>query len=95
MEKIDFSSRVTVPEQVIAKRLDDEMVILHLTSETYFGLNGMATAMWQELTTANSVEEAYDSLLGQYEVEPDALRSDMVDLLQQLVKMQIVELSSA
>lgn len=95
METIDFSSRVTVPEQVIVKRLDDEMVILHLTSEIYFGLNGMATVMWQELTTANSVEEAYESLLGQYEVDPDTLRSDMVDLLQQLVEMRIVELGRA
>lgn len=90
---IDFSRCIVVSDRVIAKRLEDEMVLLDLGSENYFGLNEMATAMWQELTGSGTIEEAYETLLEQYEVEPEVLRADLEDLLQQLVDSRIVELS--
>lgn len=90
---IDFSSRVMVPDRVIAKALEDEMVLLDLASETYFGLNEMATAMWQQLVRCATIEEAYETLLEEYDVSPEVLRADLEELLQQLVESRIVELS--
>jgi hypothetical protein len=89
---IDFASRVVVPEQVLVRQLDDEIVILDLESESYFGLDEMGTAMWNELTAANSIEQAYKTLLNQYDVEPEVLRSDVQNLVQQLVEQKLLEL---
>jgi hypothetical protein len=89
---IDFTSRVVVPEQVLVRQLDDEIVILDLESESYFGLDEMGTAMWNELTAANSIEQAYKTLLNQYDVEPEVLRSDVQNLVQQLVEQKLLEL---
>jgi hypothetical protein len=89
---IDFASRVVVPEQVLVRQLDDEIVILDLESESYFGLDEIGTAMWNELTAANSIEQAYKTLLNQYDVEPEVLRSDVQNLVQQLVEQKLLEL---
>lgn len=92
---VDFSSTVVVPEQVLVRQLDDEIVILDLASETYFGLDEIGTEMWNQLIAAESVEHAYRSLLELYDVEPEVLRADMQDLLQQLIEKRLVELRSA
>lgn len=92
MKDIDFSSSVWVSDRVIAKRLEDEMVLLDLASENYFGLNDVATAMWHELTNSDTIGVAYESLLEQYDVEPETLRADLESLLRQLVESRIVEL---
>jgi hypothetical protein len=89
---IDFANRVVVPEQVLVRQLDDEIVILDLASESYFGLDDVGTAMWNEVTNANSIEQAYTALLEQYDVEPEVLRNDLQNLLQQLVDQQLLEL---
>ncbi len=89
---IDFSGQVIVPEQVLVRQLDDEMVILDLKSEKYFGLDEVGTVMWNELTSAQSIEHAFDVLLQQYDVTPEQLRSDIQDLLQQLLDKQLLEL---
>lgn len=92
---IDFSGRISIPEQVLARQLGDELVILDLQSESYFGLDGIGTAMWNELTAANTIELAFESLLEQYDVEPQRLRHDLDALLQQLVERHLLELSAA
>jgi hypothetical protein len=74
---IDFSNCVVVPDQVLAQKLDDEMVLLQLESETYFGLDDVGSTMWEHLTTADSIDSAYQALLDVYEVEPDQLRADL------------------
>lgn len=90
---VDFSKRVVVPEQVLARQLDDEMVILDLKSEHYFGLDDVGTAMWNEVTQAESIERAYQQLLEQFDVEPETLRTDLNDLVQKLVDSQLLEFS--
>lgn len=93
MTTIDFSNHVIVPKLVVSKQLDDEMVILDLATETYFGLNDMGTAIWRSLTAGNSIEQAYELLLAEYDVEPETLHNDLQTLLQQLIEQGLVELS--
>lgn len=91
-QPLDFNNRVKVPEQVLARQLDDEMVILDLRSETYFGLDEVGTAMWNAVTSASSIEQGYEFLLGQYDVEPQELRDDLRTLLLQLVEQRLLEI---
>ncbi len=88
---VDFVNGVFVPEQVLVRQLDDEIVILDLASESYFGLDEVGAAIWNEMTSAESIEHAYQALLAQYDVEPDVLREDMQALLQQLIEKQLLE----
>lgn len=70
---------------------DGESVLLNLDTENYFGLNAVGSRMWELLTSAASIEEAYQALLAEYEVTPDELRRDLDALIEQLVEHQLVE----
>ena len=69
------------------------MKTLSLKQECYFGLDDVGTGMWKALTSNVTVEEAYQVLLDQYAVEPDRLRSDLEELVQQLLTSDLLVLA--
>lgn len=91
-EMVDFTRRAVVPDQVVVRQLDDELVILDLTSESYFGLDEVGTVMWNELTAATSLEQAYTNLLGLYDVSPEELRLDFEAMIEKLIDNHLLTL---
>jgi hypothetical protein len=91
---IAFTDRVTVPEDVLISGLQGESVILNLDSERYFGLDEVGTRMMSVLTTADSIQAAYETLLQEYDVEGEVLRQDMTAIIENLVEQGLVEITS-
>jgi coenzyme PQQ synthesis protein D (PqqD) len=89
--QISFSDRVRVPDDVLVSRLQEESVILNLDSERYFGLDDVGTRMLSVLSTSESIEAAYESLLDEYDVDGHELRQDLLALVESLVQQGIVE----
>jgi len=81
---VALGDRVRPTEQALYKQLDGEAVLLHLESETYFGLNAVGARMWELLTTAPAIRDAFEALLEEYDVDPATLRKDMEDLIAEL-----------
>ena len=79
------AGRAFATSRVLCKDLGDEAVLLDLETETYFGLNAVGIRMWSLLTTRPSVREAYDVMLEEYDVAPEALERDMCALIDDLV----------
>jgi hypothetical protein len=88
---VSFATRLTVPSDVLISIIDDEAVLLNLKSERYFGLNRTGTAMWTALTTAESIESAYQALVSTFPVDPETVKHDMTDLVQELIQHGLVE----
>ncbi|HKG47779.1 MAG TPA: PqqD family protein [Pyrinomonadaceae bacterium] len=82
---ISFSDRVTVPDDVLISRLQEESVILNLDSERYFGLDDVGTRFLSVLTSSESIEVAYERLRSEYDVDPQVLRNDLLALVENLV----------
>ena len=89
---IVFTDRVVVPAHVMVRFLDDESVFLDLDTERYFGLDQTGTRMWQVITSFPNIEAAYQQLLGEFEVEPETLRSDLVGLLEKLRENNLLQM---
>lgn len=87
---ISFSDRVRVPDEVLISNLQDESVILNLNSERYFGLDNVGTRMLSVLSASNSIETAYQRLLAEYDVDPQALRQDLSSLIENLLQQGLV-----
>ena len=73
------------------RELEGESVLLNLDSEIYFGLDEVGTRMWALLTTAPSVQAAYDALRTEFDVAPETLRSDLETLIGHLLEKGLLE----
>ncbi|HET8671378.1 MAG TPA: PqqD family protein [Candidatus Saccharimonadales bacterium] len=88
---IPFSTRISIPPDVLVSALAGESVLLNLKSEKYFGLDEVGTRMWGVLTSSGSIQEAYETLLAEYDVEAELLRKDLTDLIEKLVEQGLIE----
>ena len=92
---IPFAGRAQVPADVLVSELGGESVILNLKTESYFGLDEVGARMWAVVTAAESIQAGYETLTGEYDVEPERLRADLAALLEQLVEQGLLVVTSA
>jgi hypothetical protein len=80
-----------VAPDVLFSQMGDEAVLLNLKTELYLGLDAVGTRMWTLLHDAPTIEDAYKSLLDEYDVDPERLRHDLREFLAELVDQALVE----
>ncbi len=88
---IDYSMKVSVPKHVLVRVFENESVILNLNTEAYHGLDDVGTGIWKAIIQAASIQEAFETLLSEYDIEPAQLRQDLDDFLEKLHQRGMVE----
>lgn len=91
--RISFAMRARVPDSVLLQEVEGEIVALSLESELYLGLNASGKEIFEQLTRADSIEEAFEALLESYDVEPKRLRAELSDFIGKLLEQRLLELS--
>ncbi|MFQ5349073.1 MAG: PqqD family protein [Thermoanaerobaculia bacterium] len=76
----------SIPEHVLARKLDDEMVLLNLDSGEYFGLNDTGTRVWELLADGRSRGEVVDCLTEEFEVTAEIASSHVAALCRELLE---------
>lgn len=84
------SSLVAIQEQV-SSELSGESVILNLKSGVYYGLNPVGAKIWELIQEPKTVREVRDTILTEYEVEPEQCDRDILTLVQQLAEVGLIE----
>jgi len=79
-----LSDPVTIPQDVLARQVGEETVILDLASGRYFGLDAVGARIWQLLTEGLQPAAVRDAVVAEYEVEPQQAESDLLRLLREL-----------
>ena len=92
METISLASVVVASKDQISTDLEDEVVVLHLSDGVFFRLNGSGTRIWNLLQVPLSVGAIRDTLIEDYEVEPNRCEQDLLTLLQELYSKGLIEI---
>jgi hypothetical protein len=70
--------------ELLEAEVDGELVGLNVETGTCYGFNGTATAVWRRLDEPRTLASLRDSLLEEFEVEPEVCDQQLRELLQQL-----------
>ncbi len=75
--------------------LDDELVMLDLEQGMYYGLDDVATAIWNELVEPQRVGDVCDALLEVYDVDLETCRVDTLAFVNELFAQGLVQLGES
>ena len=75
---------------VLLQDLEGEAVLLNLANGLYYGLDENSYHMYKTLIASGSVQEAYEALCQEFEVEPAQLKSDLDQFLGQLIEQGLL-----
>lgn len=81
---MNLDDKVTIRDQVMARQVGEETVILDLASGTYFGLDPVGARVWQLLAEGKTLAAACATMLAEYEVTREDLERDVLALAEEL-----------
>jgi hypothetical protein len=88
---LTLSHRAKPADDVLFQEVGGEAVLLKLASENYFGLDAVGTRIWILLNEDAGLKRAFDILVDEYEVEPEALERDLLALVERMAGAGLVE----
>ena len=91
MRAATLENTFILSKDALFRDLNGEAVILDVDSGTYFGLNAVGTRVWQLIEQHGRLAAVFDELCREYEVAPDKLETDLLELVSRLAEARLGE----
>lgn len=88
---IPNSSIVVAIKDQVSSDLGGEVAILDLKVGKYYGLDPVGARIWELIQEPRTVETVRDTLLAEYDVEPERCERDLITLLGDLANVGLIE----
>ncbi|HVL67908.1 MAG TPA: PqqD family protein [Vicinamibacterales bacterium] len=79
-----LDATVRVPDSTVFHEIDGETVLLQLEAGMYYGLDAVGTRLWQLMVQHASLRTVFETALAEFDVSPEQLERDLLDLVEQL-----------
>jgi hypothetical protein len=76
--------------QLLEADLGDELMALDAEGGHCFGFNSVATGVWRRLGSPKSFDELHQELLAEYDVDSEQCRTELGELLEDLLEKGLV-----
>ncbi len=90
---MDGSTVLRMPESVSMRKVHDEVVLLDMSSEQYYGLNAVGACVIEAVTTGVDVDGAVAAVFDAFDAPEDQIRADVVALVEELVASGLLVLT--
>ena len=81
---ITKESTVIRNKEVFASEIDNEVVMMHIKTGKYYGLDDIGSRIWEMMEEKIRVEDLIQQLLEEYEVSEEECTRDVLELLENL-----------
>ena len=88
---LSWRSIVVAAKDQVSCDLAGEAAILNIKNGVYYGLDPVGARIWRLIQQPRSVDEVRETLVDEYEVEPERCAQDLVALLEQLLAEGLIE----
>ena len=90
MSRYSDAARVTPDSGVLHQQVEDEVVLLHVASDAFYGLDPVAARMWELLEAGASLPGVVAAIVDEYEVTAATARTDLERLIDELAAAGLV-----
>ncbi len=90
---ITLSQQAKPSADVLFQEVGGEAVLLNLASESYFGLDQVGTRIWVLLNEDARLQQVFDTMLDEFDVEPAQLEADLLALVAKLAEAGLLQVA--
>jgi hypothetical protein len=91
--EISSTSTVVASKEQVSSDLAGETVLLSMQSAMYYGLDEVASRIWELVREPIRVSEVRDAILAEYDVEPERCEADVLAFLRELAGKGLIEVT--
>jgi len=78
-------------DDVISKKMDDEMVLVNLKSEIIYTLNATGAKFWELIEEGKSFGQIITELQAEYNITKEELTTELEAIVSQLVERGLIQ----
>ncbi|MCW8878896.1 MAG: PqqD family peptide modification chaperone [Kangiellaceae bacterium] len=93
MTNINIDTRVKRNDEVVEAIIDGETVMMDIESGNYFGLDLVATRIWQIIEKPLTIQDICSQLLTEYDVSEEQCRQDVIDFVSEMFQARTVSVA--
>lgn len=91
LDNLTDTTVIRVTDTSLSTNIDNETVILEKESGKYYGLNTVATYIWEMLDDSRTFAELRDALLEEYDVNRERCENDLKEVLSEMEEFGLIE----
>jgi hypothetical protein len=76
--------------EIVSKIVDDEAVIINLTTGYYYSATGVGAVIWEMMEAGHGLRQIAEAIAARYEVTADQAERDVLALAQKLLDEKIM-----
>lgn len=88
---VSLTSTICRSEDHLAAEIDNELVLMSLEKDCYYGLDVISTDIWQRLEKPVVVADICTDLLKEYEADAETINRDMLALLEKFAAEGLIK----
>jgi sorbitol-specific phosphotransferase system component IIA len=92
---VTLEDSISINEDVLVQELSGEFILLNLENEEYYGLDDVGSSIWSFLRELGSLQLAFDRLLERYDVEPQVLKQDLLEIVEKWIQNDLVSVADS
>jgi hypothetical protein len=90
MQSIKNNSIIKRKNDIVFNKLDDEIVMMSIKNGQYYGLDNIATRIYELIEIPTTFENLIKKLIEEFDVEIDICNKDVVSFLLLLAEKEII-----
>lgn len=88
---LTLDTSLHMPAHVSFSVVGEDAFLLNTRTSKYYLLQEVGARLWTLLSEESSLRGAYETLLGEYDVAPDELERDLLELVVDLAENDLLE----
>lgn len=85
-----MAEKIIISSQALSQQIHGDVVILDLSSASYFGLDDVGARFWELLQQESELSPILRQLTDEYDVEATQLKTDIEQLISQLSEAGLI-----
>jgi len=90
---LNLKSIVSRSSAPVWAHIDDEVVMMSLKQNGYFGLDDIGSRVWFLISEPITIAELHTHLMEEYEVDAKTCETDLLNLLNSLAEQNLIEVN--
>ena len=88
--QLSSSTYIKQDPDINAREFDGETVMMNKSLDSYFGLDEVATRIWQIIEKQHTIFEIRDILISEYDITPEQCLNDIQPFIEKLIVDELV-----
>jgi hypothetical protein len=86
-----MNTKWNISTEVLSSKIDEEVILMSIEADSYFGLDPVASRIWEILSTQPaSVDELVVTMMEEYETDEETCRKDVQDFIDDMSGRKLI-----